>query len=185
MSLIKISEHELDVVIDLKYATHENFTGKPIYQKAICCLHREAVGKLKKAVTLAKHLGYKIKIWDAFRPSEAQWKMWEHTPDPIYLTHPEKGSPHGRGVAIDLTLLNSEGNELDMGTAFDDFRPLAHHANTEISPQAQLNRFVLLGIMSAAGWDFYQNEWWHYQLFDAKNYPLLSDRELGLGMIED
>jgi D-alanyl-D-alanine dipeptidase len=64
-----------------------------------------------------------------------------------------------------------------MGTAFDAFTPLSHHAATAISADAQRNRFLLLGLMSAAGWDFYGNEWWHYQLFDAKRYPLLGDAD--------
>ena len=67
------------------------------------------------------------------------------------------------------------GNELDMGTGFDAFTPLSHHANTAISTEAQRNRFTLLGIMSAAGWDFYGNEWWHYQLFQPTRYRVLSD----------
>ena len=185
MSLVKITEAEFDVVLDIKYATSDNFTGKPIYKKPLCYIHPDGAECLKKAVSLAKELGYRIKIWDTFRPSEAQWIMWEHTPDETFLAHPEKGSPHGRGVAIDLTLLDKNGEELEMGTIFDDFRPIAFHANTEVSKEAQKNRFILLGIMSAAGWDFYKNEWWHYQLFNAKSYPLLSDKELGFGMMVD
>jgi len=183
MPLIKITEQDFDVILDLKYATSDNFTGKPVYKKVLCYLHPDGINCLKKAISLAKELGYQLKIWDAFRPSEAQWKLWDHTPDPNYLAPPEKGSPHGRGVAVDLTLLDEKGKELEMGTPFDDFRPLAHHANTGVSKEAQRNRFILLGIMSAAGWDFYKNEWWHYQLFNARDYPLLSDADLGLGMM--
>ena len=65
-----------------------------------------------------------------------------------------------------------------MGTGFDAFTPLSHHANTDIPVAAQRNRLLLLGLMSAAGWDFYGNEWWHYQLFDARQYPLLGDADL-------
>jgi D-alanyl-D-alanine dipeptidase len=65
-----------------------------------------------------------------------------------------------------------------MGTGFDAFTPLSHHGNTAIPEPAQRNRFLLLGIMSAAGWDFYGNEWWHYQLFEPRRYPLLSDSVL-------
>jgi D-alanyl-D-alanine dipeptidase len=65
-----------------------------------------------------------------------------------------------------------------MGTEFDHFSPLAFHGNTEISTEAQRNRLVLLGIMTQAGWDFYTNEWWHYQLFKAREYPIVKDFEI-------
>ena len=84
----------------------------------------------------------------------------------------------GVGFCLGYALLDGEGRELDMGTAFDAFTPLSHHASTAVSTQAQRNRFVLLGLMSAAGWDFYRNEWWHYQLFDARRLPLVSDKDL-------
>jgi len=78
-----------------------------------------------------------------------------------------------------LTLIDRGGAALDMGTSFDAFTPLSHHGNLEITPAAQRNRLSLLGLMSAAGWDFYGREWWHYQLFDARNrYPVLSDSVL-------
>lgn len=184
MSLIQITEKSHNLILDLKYATSDNFTGAPIYSKALCYLHPDGLKCLEIALHLAKEAGYSIKIWDAYRPSEAQWKLWEHTPDPNYVAPPQKGSAHSRGVAVDLTLLDSTGAEVNMGTPFDDFRPLAHHRNTEVTPEIQRNRFLLLGIMTAAGWDFYEHEWWHYQLFNASPYPLLSDEELGFGMME-
>jgi D-alanyl-D-alanine dipeptidase len=86
-------------------------------------------------------------------------------------------------VAVDLTLVDGAGKELDMGTGFDAFTPLSHHASTGIPAAAQKNRLLLLGLMSAAGWDFYKNEWWHYQLFDSKRYKLLSDADLPVPMM--
>jgi D-alanyl-D-alanine dipeptidase len=180
MSLIAISSSELD--IDLKYATADNFTGKPVYKSAKCYLHEDAASALQKAVELARPLGLRLKVFDAFRPSEAQWKLWEHTPDPDFLADPNKGSPHSRGVAVDLTL-TANGYPLDMGTAFDAFTPLSHHGNMEVSATAQKNRLLLLGLMSSAGWDFYRNEWWHYQLFNSRDYTLLSDAQAGTGMM--
>ena len=175
-----------NLLIDVRYATADNFTGKPAYSAAKCYLHPEAAAHLKKAETLAASLGLRLKIFDAFRPLEVQQALWNHTPDPDFLSQPGVGStPHCRGVAIDLTLVDKQGNELDMGTAFDAFTPLSHHASTEISPSAQQNRFTLLGIMTAAGWDFYRNEWWHYQLFNARQYPALTDKEAQTGMVSD
>ena len=173
-----------DLLIDIRYATADNFTGAPVYKAGKCFLHPVAAEHFKKAQTLAVTLGLRFKIFDAFRPLEAQQALWNHTPDPDFLSEPGVGStPHCRGVAIDLTLIDAAGNELDMGTGFDAFTPKSHHGNLEISKQAQQNRFTLLGIMTSAGWDFYRNEWWHYQLFNARQYPVLSDVETGAGLM--
>ena len=183
MTLVPISAADYGVDIRLAYATAENFTGRPIYRHARCYLHADAAAALRRAVDLAGGLGYRLKIFDAFRPSEAQWVMWTHTPDPEFLADPRRGSPHSRGVAVDLTPLDAAGEALDMGTGFDDFTPLSHHASLAVSPAAQANRLMLLGIMTAAGWDFYRNEWWHYQLFNSRQYPLYSDSALKNGLM--
>ncbi|MGH6967563.1 MAG: D-alanyl-D-alanine dipeptidase [Stellaceae bacterium] len=177
MSLHAITTARHGVVLDITYATAANFTGKPVYARPGCYLHPDAEAALARAVDLTKPLGLRLKIFDAFRPSEAQWALWNFRPDPEFLADPRKGSPHSRGVAVDLTLIDARGQALDMGTGFDAFTPLSHHGSTTIPEGAQRNRFLLLGLMSAAGWDFYQNEWWHYQLFDSKKYPLLSDQD--------
>lgn len=185
-SLVEITAPEFNVTLSLAYATPHNFTGQPVYlPRAKCYLHSDAAKCLAIAIEIAKIQGYGIKVFDAYRPPEAQWILWNHTPDPDFLADPRKGSPHSRGVAVDLTLLDADGNEVDMGTAFDAFTPQSHHGNREISAEAQRNRLILMGIMTTAGWDFYRNEWWHYQLFNARaNYPLISDEEHRLGMLD-
>jgi D-alanyl-D-alanine dipeptidase len=183
MPLIEIVAPEYDVLYDIAYATSDNFTGKPVYSRPACFLHPEAAECLKKVIAYAAELGLKVKIFDAYRPTEAQWKLWEHTPDPDFLAHPERGSPHSRGVALDLTLVDANGNDLDMGTGFDEFSPKSHHGAAGVSPEAQRNRHLLMGIMTSAGWDFYRNEWWHYQLFNSRSYPLYSDAEAGTNMM--
>ena len=183
MPLTLIRPGDYSCAIDLKYATSDNFTGKPVYKTSLCYLHADALKAFEKACGLAHALGLSFRVFDAYRPTEAQWKLWKHTPDPDFLADPAKGSPHSRGVAIDLTLMDAAGADLDMGTAFDAFTPLSHHARTDVQVEAQKNRLMLLGIMSAAGWDFYSNEWWHYQLFNSRNYPLISDAEYNMGMM--
>lgn len=185
MDLIEITPEKYKVDIDLRYATPNNFTGAPAYApKARCYLHKEAADCLAKAVEIAAPLGYRFRIYDAYRPTEVQWKLWEHTPDPNFLADPSKGSPHSRGVAIDLTLCDIKtGAPLDMGTEFDAFTPLSHHGRLDIPLEAQKNRILLMGIMTAAGWDFYRNEWWHYQLFNSRTYPLVNDKDAGTEML--
>ena len=172
----------MGIILSLAYATANNFTGKPIYKRDACYLHPAAAEALERSILLAAQMGLRLKIFDAFRPTEAQWKMWEHTPDATYVANPSLGSPHSRGVAIDLTLVNNEGKDLEMGTSFDTFNDKSHHGHIGLPPVVQRNRAILLGIMTAAGWDCYQKEWWHYQLFSSQAYPLLSDRVLRTGL---
>lgn len=182
LPLVRITSQVFDVHIALAYATADNFTGQPVYTAdAGCFLHTDAVAPLTRAVELARPLGLALRILDAFRPAEAQWVLWNHSPDPDFLADPRHGSLHSMGAAIDLTLVDrTTGQALDMGTAFDAFTPLSHHGNQAISAPAQRNRHLLLGIMTTAGWDFYRHEWWHYQLPGARSrYPALTDSVLG------
>jgi D-alanyl-D-alanine dipeptidase len=181
--LIEITESSHDVAIDLRYATADNLTSRPIYARAACYLNPEAEALLRRSVDLARSLGFRLKIFDAFRPAEAQWRLWNTRPDPEFLADPRRGSPHSRGAAIDLGLLDETGQLLDMGTGFDEFSPLSHHAVTAIPVAAQRHRLILLGLMTAAGWDFYRNEWWHYQLFQPRRFPVLSDTVLDQPMM--
>ena len=174
MDLIEITEKEYDVNIDLAYAKNANFTGKNIYLQNKCFLHKDAIPKLILAISIARNLGYKFKIYDAFRPIAAQNILWDFCPDKNFITPPHIGSPHSRGIAIDLTLMK-DNKELNMGTQFDYLYKKSHHGNTDISKIAQKNRLILLGIMTAAGWDYYENEWWHYQLHNSKKWPLVSN----------
>lgn len=187
MNLVKIEPSAFQVQLDLVYATRRNFTGKAIYRRAAeCYLHADTATLLRQAVALAAPLGYQLKIFDAFRPAEAQWRLWDHLPDPAYIADPRRGSPHSMGAAVDLTLVDSRsGTDLDMGTGFDDMRPASWHRSTTIALQAQRNRALLLGIMTAAGFDFYRHEWWHYQLFSPRGrYPVLSDTVLSRPMMD-
>ena len=177
-------QNEAPVAFDLVYATPRNFTGKPVYTDPLCYLHEDALPYLERAIKLAGELGLGFVIFDAFRPSEAQFKLWEHSPDPDFLSPPKIGSPHSRGVAVDLTLARPDGQPLEMGTGFDEFTELSHHGALGIAPEAQRNRAILLGIMIAAGWRHYEKEWWHYQLADARSYPLIGDGELGHPMMQ-
>jgi zinc D-Ala-D-Ala dipeptidase len=183
MTLVEILPPGFDVDLEIAYATPHNFTGAPVYRRAACFLHPDAATALRQAIALAGALGLRLKVFDGYRPVEAQWVLWHHTPDPEFLADPRRGSAHSRGVAVDLTLLDHTGQELDMGTGFDAFTPLAHHGNTEVSVAVQRNRLLLLGLMTAAGWNFYRNEWWHYQLFDSRRYALLADGEAGTSMM--
>lgn len=178
MDIVEIAPPDFDVDVALAYATAANITGRPIYRNPRCWLRTGAAHHLRRAIALAARQGLRLRIFDALRPTEAQWALWNANPDPDFLADPRRGSPHSRGIAVDLTLINGDGHELDMGTPFDAFTPLAHHGNPDIDAAAARNRLLLLGLMTAAGWDFYRNEWWHYQLFDARRFALIADADL-------
>jgi D-alanyl-D-alanine dipeptidase len=174
-NLCLLTETSYSIILDLRYATENNITGTRIFHDSRCFLHKDALPLLERSVILAKAQGYHLKIFDAYRPSYVQQALWEYCPDANYVMPPERGSAHTRGVAIDLTLVDSNGKDLDMGTPFDDLTPRSHHGAAAISAEAAANRYLLLGIMMSAGWDFYHYEWWHYQLFKARDYPLVLD----------
>lgn len=181
--LIDISPPDFDVDLDLVYATPGNLTGVAIYRRPVCLLHPAAADRLRAAVALARGIGCRLRVYDAFRPVEAQWRLWHAFPDPAYIADPRIGSSHSRGVAVDLTLADAAGRPLDMGTGFDDMTDRSHHARTDLTVEQQRNRAALLGVMVAAGWEHYAFEWWHYQLPDAGRYPALTDTATGNRMM--
>jgi D-alanyl-D-alanine dipeptidase len=171
--LIHITEQSHGVLIALMYAAKDNFTGRAIYDHPLCFLHPHAEACLRKAIAAARGFGLQLQILDAFRPQAAQEALWAVAPNPDYIADPKKGSNHTRGVAVDLTLIGADGQALDMGTPVDTMHPASHHFHAAHSSAIQLNRMKLLTIMLEAGFLHHPREWWHYQLPDAHQYPLV------------
>ena len=171
--MVRITEQTHDVSIAMMYARADNFTGHIIYPHTQCFLHPQAEAGLRKVVVAAKAFGFGLKIFDAYRPQAAQEALWACVHDPRYVADPAKGSNHTRGVAIDLTLLDGTGAELDMGTPVDTMTPASHHFYAALPAGVLINRMYLLTIMLESGFVHHPNEWWHYQLHDAKSFPLL------------
>ena len=172
MDFFEVTENTHNVVLDIKYATDDNLLKKPLYDRGFCYLHMAAQDPLEDAIALADKHGLRFKIFDAWRPFGAQQAFYEAAPS-IFSDPLEGAVPHCRGVAIDLTLIDQNGIELDMGTSFDDLTEKAWHGNTDISAEAIENRKLLLDIMLGAGWDWFDKEWWHYQLFEPRSYPVI------------
>ena len=181
-ALIQITEATHDVAIDMMYARPGNFTGMVVYQHALCFLHPQAEAALRRAALAARGFGFRLKVFDAFRPQQAQEALWTFMPDPHYIADPAKGSNHTRGVALDLTLIDSMGHELDMGTPVDTMTPASHHFHPSFSAAIQLNRMHLLAIMLEAGFVHHPYEWWHYQLPDAHTFELIGGQSLAACM---
>ena len=170
---MKISHASID--LDLRYATTDNITGQRIYDRPVALLRPEAHEALMRAADLSASQGLRLRLFDAYRPVAAQWRLWAVCPDPRFVADPRVGSLHNRGVAVDLTLAAADGQPLPMGTDFDDMSPRSGHGRTDISADEQRNRALLLGIMAACGWSHHPHEWWHYNLKDWAAYPPLSD----------
>ncbi len=164
------------VDLDLRYATPDNLLERPIYRRAVALLHPAAHSALMEASAYAGALGFRLKVFDAFRPLEAQQVLWEAAEDKTFVADPRTGGTHPRGIAVDLTLVEiATGLDLPMGTGFDAFTDLAAHGRREgLGSDVLRNRALLLGLMTACGFDHYGPEWWHYNLPDRETYPALS-----------
>jgi zinc D-Ala-D-Ala dipeptidase len=172
--LVDVVERIPDAVLDLRYATQDNFLKRKVYPDgARCLLHPDAVARLEAAASALREQGFRIRLYDCFRPRSVQWQMWRILPRPGYVADPRKGSNHNRGVAVDLTLADREGREVEMPTAFDTFSPAAHHGSRTSSTAARRHREILLRAMEGAGFKRNAMEWWHYDLAGARKYPVL------------
>lgn len=169
--LVNIQEFMPHVIVDLKYATEDNFTGQIVYDFDCCLLVKEAALKLQEVQLELEELGLGLKVWDGFRPVAAQWKFWELVPDERYVSDPRKGGRHTRGTAVDLTLITHDGQELLMPSDFDDFSEKAHRDYVLASEEAISNRKLLEEVMENHGFIGLPTEWWHFDLVGWENYP--------------
>lgn len=161
------------ILVDLRYATTNNFTGKKIYEANVAWLRPATIERLKRVQKDLRKKGFQLVIWDAYRPSKAQWKLWESVPDENFVAHPKKGSRHNRGTTVDITMADLEGRLVEMPTDFDEFKPEAAHFYKKIPKKAQKNRDILAGTMFAHGFRGVPAEWWHYDLADYYKYEMI------------
>ncbi|WP_201252146.1 D-alanyl-D-alanine dipeptidase [Pantoea sp. S62] len=159
--------------IDLKYATADNLTGQPIYRDARCLLHVDAARALAKSIDIANVAGYSLLILDAYRPPAAQAILWQACPNQDYVAPLTRGSNHSRGTAVDVTLIDEQGEIVDMGTGFDEMSEHSHPYHPAVPLQAQRNRLMLNAIMLGGGFTGIATEWWHFELPGSESYPLI------------
>jgi len=167
-----------DYIVDLKYNTDRNFMGRNLYGEfgvTRCYLHKELSVKLEKAAALLAKKGYKMVLWDCYRPLAVQYAMWKVMPDPNYVADPAKGSNHNRGIAVDCSIVDGKGRAVPMPSEFDEFSERASkHFKCKTGEQYKCgNREVLGKTMEAAGISRFPSEWWHFQLADPERYPLI------------
>ena len=168
-TFVNLTQYSPDFEYDMKYATEDNFLKAKVYDCAECFLRLKTVNALIDANKKFLEKGYKIKIFDCYRPLDIQKKMWKIVSNPKYVADPAKGSIHNRGGAVDITLIDSLGKELDMGTPFDFFGIEASHNYPNVSDNVKQNRILLKTIMTSSGFNSFDSEWWHYNLKTALN----------------
>lgn len=168
---VNVLDYIPDLVVDLRYATPNNFTGQVIYTFDGIYLRYGTVQKLMAVQQELRANGYLLKIWDAYRPVSAQYSLWTACPDPAYVANPDTGySTHSCGNTIDVTIVDANGVELEMPTGFDEFGPKADRDYSDCSATAAANAQFLEDVMEANGFEGYDAEWWHFS--DEKVYPV-------------
>ena len=160
---VRLKDLSSDFVYELKYATPDNFLKQAVYDCGECYLRKSTAEALVKANKAFIQLGYRIKLFDCYRPLSVQKKMWKILPGTHYVANPAKGSKHNRGAAVDLTLVDAQGRELNMGTPFDFFGKEAHHTYTEHSKEVLENRKLLKETLNKYNFKSIYSEWWHYE----------------------
>lgn len=181
-AMLDLSKYDKDFIMDIKYATADNFTKQVLYDCPRGFLRKKVARDLLNAHIAFKKLGYKIRIFDVYRPHAVQFKMWDLTPSKKYVGNPHKGSMHNRGCAVDLTLVGSDGKDLDMGTPFDFFGEASHITYTQLPKEVLKNRQVFKEILVKNGFRALQTEWWHFSynrnVYNILNVPIPCDEKV-------
>lgn len=161
---VLVKKYIPDIYVELRYATENNFTGVKIYDFTEAYLRYGTVKKLAQVQKELKQQGYSLKIWDAYRPFEAQQKLWEVYPDPNYVANPANGmKKHNLGGTVDITMVAADGSVISMPTEFDDFSLKADRNYSDIEDEeAVKNVMILQNAMENNGFTGYQGEWWDY-----------------------
>ncbi len=162
------------IIVDMKYATEDNFVNEKMYECSRCFLRPDVAEAVVKIHQKLQTKGYGLKMLDCYRPRPIQQKLWDKVPNPSYVTPPKKGSMHNRGSAVDLTIVDNDGKELDMGTPFDFFGKKAHHDCTDLPQEVLDNRKLLKDAMKEQELHPIRTEWWHYYYAEGapKKFPL-------------
>ena len=178
--LIDIGKVNSKIVLDMRYATANNFLKRKVYPVSRCVLRGTAARRLAQVQQDLEKKGFGLKVYDCYRPLSVQKLMWQIKPDPNYVANPANGSRHNRGAAVDLTMVDRNGKEVEMPTAFDDFTVRAHRNYSGASAQAKKNSKLLEDTMKKYGFIPLPTEWWH---FDAPNWNKYAVLDVKFGEI--
>ncbi|MDF0552207.1 M15 family metallopeptidase [Kamptonema sp. UHCC 0994] len=171
--MIDIRTVNPNIRLDIRYATTNNFLKRKLYSVARCALRASVAQRLSRVQENVQKIGLSLKVYDCYRPLSVTKQMWAAMPDSRYVANPAKGSRHNRGAAVDLTLVDRSGKELEMPTVFDDFTEKAHRDYQGGSVQSRKNSQLLERVMAAEGFVSLSTEWWHFDSKDWEKFSLL------------
>ncbi len=173
--LVELTRLDPSLKLDIRYASHNNFLGVPLYSQARAFLQRPAAEALARVQHALAREGLGLLIHDGYRPWYVTKMFWDATPPEQhhFVGDPAKGSRHNRGCAVDLTLIRLDtGQELPMPSLYDEFSERAYPNYAGGSAQARANRDLLRRYMEAQGFAVYEYEWWHFDYRDWQSYPI-------------
>jgi D-alanyl-D-alanine dipeptidase len=172
--LVNLEKFIPGIVLDIRYATTNNFTKEKIYNLSRAYARRPVAAALKKAQAEFNKTGVGIKIFDAYRPYKATVKFYEVYRDTTYVASPYRGSRHNRGCAIDMTIIDLKtGKELQMPTEFDSFKKEAWPTTPVKDPVIKKNRDLIISVMERNGFKVNASEWWHFDFVGWKKYEVM------------
>ncbi|HMJ71239.1 MAG TPA: M15 family metallopeptidase [Cyclobacteriaceae bacterium] len=172
--LVNLEKFIPGIVLDIRYATTNNFTGEKIYNLSRAYARKPVADALKKAQAEFKKAGVGIKIFDAYRPYKATVRFYEVYHDTTYVASPYRGSRHNRGCAIDMTIVDLKtGKDLQMPTEFDSFKKEAWPTTPVKDPVIKKNRDLIISVMESNGFKVNASEWWHFDFVGWKKYEVM------------
>jgi D-alanyl-D-alanine dipeptidase len=174
--LVELTLLDPTLKLDIRYATSNNFLGRPVYKQARAFLQRPAAEALVRVNKRLAKQGLGLKVFDGYRPLYVTKIFWEETSDDKkeFVADPAKGSRHNRGCAVDLTLYSLKtGKDLKMPSEYDEFTERAYSDYKCATSEAQQNRDLLRSVMEEEGFKVYESEWWHFDYKDWPLYPIL------------
>lgn len=177
---VDLAKVDDSILIEMRYATTNNFTGQVIYPSKRALLRKGVAEQLERVQEGLEEKGLGLKVWDAYRPFSVQKRFYKMVPDDRYVARPTEdgglpvdGSKHNRGAAVDVTLIDlKSGQELEMPTRFDDFSKRAHRNYQGCSAEAKKNRKILEDAMRAEGFEPMPTEWWHFDGAGWEKYQI-------------
>ncbi|MBB2146238.1 D-alanyl-D-alanine dipeptidase [Pedobacter sp. LMG 31464] len=172
--LVEIKKAIPSVVLDIRYATKNNFMHQVMYKQAKAFARKPVVEHLKKIQSILNKKGYGLKIFDAYRPYAITISFYQKASDKNFVANPSKGSKHNRGCAVDLTIIDLKtGKDVPMPTPYDSFAAEAAPHFENLPPAIIKNRDFLINTMQANGFKVIYNEWWHFDFNGWQNYDLM------------
>ena len=175
--LVELIKLDPTIKLDIRYATANNFLGRPVYTEARAFLQRPAAEALVRAHRALRQQGYGLVIHDGYRPWSVTKIFWDATPEDkkIFVADPSKGSRHNRGCAVDLSLYDLKtGKTVEMPSGYDEMSERAHINYAGGSSEARARRDLLRAAMEREGFAVYEPEWWHYDYKDWQSYRILN-----------